>query len=91
MSGTSRELTEAEREVLREGGLDLSRPPSTDPLAAPAALPTDLHPVAVHDFYTRPDADLVIDEDVEGPGMTPSGWLHSGGDPAVLGAIAKRL
>ena len=152
------ELTEAEREVLREGGLDLSRPPLTDPLAAPAALfaaivasslgvtevaerlgvqsgqvrqmiarrtlysikiddrryvplfqfrrsgplmpnvtqvnaalPTDLHPVAVYDWYTRPDADLVIDEDVEGPGMTPLGWLHSGGDPAVLVAIAKRL
>ena len=25
MNGTSRELNEAEREVLREGGLDLSR------------------------------------------------------------------
>ena len=152
------ELTEAEREVLRDGGLDPARVPDTDPFAAPvalfaaivasalsaievterlgmqpgqvrqmiarrtlysvklddrrhlplfqfrgsaplvpniaqvnAALPTDLHPTAVYGWYTRSDADLVIDENEESPGMTPLEWLDSGGDPAVLVAIARRL
>lgn len=152
------ELTETERAVLREGGLDLSRVPETDPFAAPvalfaaivasslspaetaarlgvqagqvrqmiarrtlysvklddrrhvplfqfrqsgplvpnitqvnAALPTDLHPTAVYGWYTRPDADLVVDENADGRGMTPLEWLDSGGDPAVLVSVAKRL
>ncbi len=153
------ELTEAELEVLREGGLDLLRTPENDPFAEPvacfaalvasslsvadvakrlavqpgqirqmiarhtlysvklddrrhvplfqfrrsgplvpnithvnAALPLDLHPVAVYNWYTRPDVDLVINEDGgECSGMTPIEWLDSGGDPAPLVSIVERL
>ena len=44
-----------------------------------AALPADLHPVDVYEWYTKPDPNLFAGDDVDGP-MSPLAWLGSGGD-----------
>lgn len=55
-----------------------------------AALPTDMHPVEVYDWFTSPDADLTLGEE-EGRALSPLQWLDSGGNPDRLVRFAKRL
>ena len=55
-----------------------------------AALPDDLHPVDVYDWYTKPDTDLVVGEDVDAP-LSPLTWLGSGGDVKSVLVLARRL
>jgi hypothetical protein len=52
-----------------------------------AALPADLHPVAVYNWFTLPDPDLTW----QGEPLSPLDWLRSGGDPAPAAAIAADL
>ena len=54
---------------------------------ARAALPADLHPVAVYNWFTLPDPDLTW----QGEPLSPLDWLRSGGDPAPAAAIAADL
>ena len=55
-----------------------------------AALPDDLHPVDVYDWYTKPDPDLFVGEDVDAP-MSPLAWLGSGGDVKSVLVLVRRL
>lgn len=55
-----------------------------------AALPDDLHPVDVHDWYTKPDPDLFVGDDVDAP-MSPMAWLGSGGDVKSVLVLVRRL
>ena len=153
----SAELTAAELDVLREGGVDFERPVTRDPFAATAVLfaallesslstvetakrldmaanqvrqmiarrtlysiklderrhvpqfqfrrggalvpnitrvnpvlPSDLHPVEVYDWYTVPEPDLAVG-DGDARALSPLEWLDTGGDPARVVAIARRL
>jgi hypothetical protein len=52
-----------------------------------AALPRDLHPVAVYNWLTLPDPDLIW----QGEPVSPLDWLRSGGDPETPAAIAADL
>ena len=52
-----------------------------------AALPPDLHPVAVYNWLTLPDPDLAWGDEP----VSPLDWLRSGGDPAVVAALAADL
>ena len=52
-----------------------------------AALPRDLHPVAVYNWLTLPDPDLTW----QGEPVSPLDWLRSGGDPETAAAIAADL
>ena len=152
-----RELTEAERDVLLDGGVSLDAEPEGDPLAATmalfaalvgtslttkeaakrldtpesrirqmiarrtlysillnnrrhiplfqftqrgglvpniakvnAALPADLHPVEVQAWYTQPNADLFIGDDVEAR-LSPLDWLRSGGNVGRAAQLARSL
>jgi excisionase family DNA binding protein len=51
------------------------------------ALPGDLHPIAVLEWFRNPDPDLEIEDDP----VSPLDWLRSGGDPARVSAIAADL
>ena len=52
-----------------------------------AALPRDLHPVAVYNWLILPDPDLTW----QGEPVSPLDWLRSGGDPGTAAAIAADL
>jgi excisionase family DNA binding protein len=51
------------------------------------ALPGDLHPIAVLEWFRNPDPDLEIGDEP----VSPLEWLRSGGDPARVGALAGDL
>lgn len=51
------------------------------------ALPGDLHPIAVLEWFRNPDPDLEIEDEP----VSPLDWLRSGGDPARVSAIAADL
>ena len=55
-----------------------------------AALPDDLHPVDVYDWYTRADPDLFVGDDIDAP-MSPLAWLRNGGDVESVLTLARRL
>jgi hypothetical protein len=65
----------------RDGGVV----PGVD--AVLAAIPRDLHPVAVWRWFTTPLADLVDD----GSPVSPLAWLAGGGRPAAVVAVAADL
>jgi len=54
-----------------------------------AALNADLHPVEVFEWYTQPDADLYLDDDIEQT-VSPIAWLLAGRDYQTLVTLAKR-
>lgn len=51
------------------------------------ATPEHLHPIALQNWFTRPDQSLSID----GTAFSPRDWLESGGDPERAAAIAAEL
>ena len=53
------------------------------------ALNADLHPVEVFEWYTQPDPDLFINNDVAQT-VSPIAWLSSGGDLRKVVTLAKR-
>jgi len=55
-----------------------------------AALSPDLHPVEVYDWFTQPDSDLFVGDDVDAT-MSPLSWLRSGGDVKKLVMLGRRL
>lgn len=55
--------------------------------AVVSSLPTDLNPVAVYQWFTLPDVDLVID----GESVSPREWLLRGGDVAAAVPLASSL
>ena len=55
-----------------------------------AALPGDLHPVDVYDWYTKPDPDLFVGDDIDAP-LSPLAWLGSGGDVKSVMVLVRRL
>ena len=55
-----------------------------------AVLSPDLHPVEVYDWYTQPDPDLFVGNDVDA-NMSPLAWLRSGGDVKKVTMLARRL
>ena len=55
-----------------------------------AALPGDLHPVDVYDWYTKPDPDLFVGDNIDAP-LSPLAWLGSGGDVKSLMVLVRRL
>lgn len=55
-----------------------------------AALSPDLHPVEVYDWFTQPDSDLFVGDDVDAT-MSPLSWLRSGGDVKKLTMLGRRL
>ncbi len=54
------------------------------------ALSPDLHPVEVYAWYTAPDPDLFLDDDVD-TCVSPLAWLRSGGAVMRLTMLARRL
>lgn len=54
------------------------------------ALPDDLHPVDVYDWYTRADPDLFVEDDIDAP-MSPLAWLRNGRDVEEVLTLARRL
>ncbi len=55
-----------------------------------AALPGDLHAVDVYDWYTKPDPDLFVGDDI-GASVSPLAWLGSGGDIKSVLVLVRRL
>ena len=55
-----------------------------------AALPADLHPVDVYDWYTQPDPGLFVGDHIDAP-MSPLAWLGSGGDVKSVLVLVRRL
>ncbi len=55
-----------------------------------AALPRDLHPVAVHRWFTTPHPDLSGDSQ-EGQRISPLDWLRTGRPPEVVAALARDI
>jgi excisionase family DNA binding protein len=53
------------------------------------AVPTDVHPVALHRWLTRPSPDLTVGK--EDGAASPLEWLRSGGDPARAAELARAL
>ncbi|MGH7516330.1 MAG: hypothetical protein ACREOC_02495 [Gemmatimonadales bacterium] len=53
-----------------------------------AALPADLHPVAVWRWFTTPHPDLCADAEEEQP-ISPLDWLRTGRPPEVVAEIAR--
>lgn len=51
------------------------------------ATPENLHPIALQNWFTRPDPALAIDDTA----VSPRAWLESGGDPGQAAAIAAEL
>lgn len=51
------------------------------------ATPERLHPIALQNWFTRPDQALSIDDTA----FSPRDWLESGGDPGRAAAIAAEL
>ncbi len=54
------------------------------------ALSPDLHPVEVYAWYTEPDPDLFLGDDVD-TCVSPLAWLRSGGAVMRLTMLARRL
>lgn len=54
------------------------------------ALPPDMHPVEVYEWYTLPEPDLAIGGD-GARAVSPIEWLDTGGDPARAIMLAQRL
>ena len=54
-----------------------------------AALSADLHPVEVFEWYTQPDSDLYLGDDIEQT-VSPIAWLLAGRDYQTLVTLAKR-
>lgn len=52
------------------------------------ALPTTMHPVAIHRWFRLPHPDLEVDDDAT---LTPLEWLMRGLDPARVADIARGL
>lgn len=52
-----------------------------------AALPGDLHPVAVERWFVSPDDTLEVDDRP----VSPKEWLAGGGDPASVIALARDI
>ena len=55
-----------------------------------AALSPDLHPVEVYDWFTQPDSDLFVGDDIDAT-MSPLSWLRSGGAVKKLVMLGRRL
>lgn len=55
-----------------------------------AALPSDLHPVEVYQWYTEADLELFLGDDIDSI-MSPLAWLRSGGDTKKLVTLLQRL
>ncbi len=55
-----------------------------------ATLSPDIHPVEVYDWFTQPDPDLFVGDDVDAT-ISPLSWLRSGGDVKKLVMLARRL
>ena len=55
-----------------------------------AALPDDLHPIDVYDWYTQVDPDLFIGNDVDAC-LSPLAWLRSGGNIKPVVRLVRRL
>ncbi len=55
-----------------------------------AALSPDLHPVEVYSWYTEPDPDLFLGDEVD-TCVSPLAWLRSGGSVMRLTMLARRL
>ena len=54
------------------------------------ALSPDLHPVEVYAWYTEPDPDLFLGDEVD-TCVSPLAWLRSGGAVMRLTTLARRL
>jgi hypothetical protein len=52
-----------------------------------AAIPRDLHPLAVQRWLTTPSPDLLVDDSA----MSPLAWLESGGAPDPVATLAAAL
>ncbi len=52
-------------------------------------VPADLHPVALLNWFTLPEPDLVVGEE-ETP-VSPRDWLLMGRDPRAVGTLAASL
>ena len=55
-----------------------------------AALNPELHPVEVFDWYTTPNPDLFIDDDIEQT-VSPLDWLKAGNDAELVVRLVKLL
>jgi hypothetical protein len=71
----NKELIAAEMRELAEHPLDLTGVPYAD--AVLAALPKNMHPLVLNDFFTKPVEHLVMD----GERLSVREWLLLGGDP----------
>ncbi|MDB4224596.1 hypothetical protein N9850_12560 [Granulosicoccus sp.] len=54
------------------------------------ALPSDLHPVEVYQWYTEADLELFLADDIDTI-RSPLAWLRSGGDTKKLVTLLHRL
>lgn len=54
------------------------------------ALSPDLHPVEVFAWYTEPDPDLFLGDDIENC-VSPLAWLRGGGPVQKLATLARHL
>jgi hypothetical protein len=54
------------------------------------ALPEDLHPLDVAEWYTQPDPDLFLGDDVDST-MSPIEWLRTGGNLKRVIDVARSL
>ena len=72
------ECLAAEMRELAEHPLDLTGVPYAD--AVLAALPENMHPLVLNDFFTKPVEHLVMD----GERLSVRDWLLRGGDPAPV-------
>jgi len=55
-----------------------------------AVLDPELHPVEVYTWYTTPNPDLFLDDDVERT-ASPLAWLKAGNPVAPVVGLAERL
>lgn len=55
-----------------------------------AVLDPELHPVEVFNWYTTPNSDLFLDEDIDAT-ISPLGWLKAGYPVEPLVRLAKQL
>ncbi len=54
------------------------------------ALPPDLHPVEVYEWYTQANPDLFVGDDIDAT-VSPLSWLRGGGDLKWLVTLVRRL
>ena len=55
-----------------------------------AAFSPDLHPVEVFAWYTEPDPDLFLGDDID-TCVSPLAWLRNGGPVQKLAMLARRF